>query len=484
MASEVVKIKVAQQIALKKEVEAHTFVFHEGLNQLKSDIGKIWFLGYNDTDVELTDLKKYLESFSETFQLTPQQQSRLEEYNDSSDDFKLTLQSLASHLNQSGKIHIILIDEVDLRNVISQEESMKRNTLEIDLSYISEYKNVHFVFCLRPAKVGLNNFSISFPDLESNQHFICLGTCYRNTEAILRLIKFFQSQIDAKSEGYSLMGDIPMSEILPPPLILSGYNSSVIWVPSIPSIEDKAIENICSLLLFEDLVQLQGEGNPSIAILHNKKKSKALAKMLKQKNLNWSGPHKDANYNGSEADIIVYICDESMNIQTLARARRLLIILTCDDECYPATILMLQQAVSQNMAEIVSQMTKCNECGSIYNYVQNNQCPVHVVCPNFANGCLWKGSPGFQKTHMENCEYCGDIKIDSSQQDDLTLGTSTNSGYLSFCSKLITVLKNCFNLLCSICTVLLVVMGMVMFLFAALGGISNWSLEQFNSTYV
>ena len=64
MASEVVKIKVAQQIALKKEVEAHTFVFHEGLNQLKSDIGKIWFFGYNDADVELTDLKKYLELFS------------------------------------------------------------------------------------------------------------------------------------------------------------------------------------------------------------------------------------------------------------------------------------------------------------------------------------------------------------------------------------------------------------------------------------
>ena len=51
MAAEVVKIKVAQQIALKKEVEAHTFVFHEGLNQLKSDIGKIWFFGYDETDV-------------------------------------------------------------------------------------------------------------------------------------------------------------------------------------------------------------------------------------------------------------------------------------------------------------------------------------------------------------------------------------------------------------------------------------------------
>merc|ERR1712038_981556 len=113
MASEVVKIKVAQQIALKKEVEAHTFVFHEGLNQLKSDIGKIWFFGYDETNVTLTDLKKYVELFSETYQLTPEQQSRLEEYNDSSDDFKMTLQSLASQLNQSGKTHIILIDEVD-----------------------------------------------------------------------------------------------------------------------------------------------------------------------------------------------------------------------------------------------------------------------------------------------------------------------------------------------------------------------------------
>ena len=80
---------------------------------------------------------------------------------------------------------------------------------------------------------------------------------------------------------------------------------------------------------------------------------------------------------------------------------------------------------------------------------------------------------------MENCEYCGDIKIDLSQQEDLTFGTSIDSGYLSFCSNLVTIIKNCFNFLCSICTVLLVVMGMVMFLGAALGGISN----KFNSNY-
>ena len=66
MAAEIVKIKVAQQITLKKDVVAHTFVFNEGLNQLKSDMGKIWFSGYEETNVTLTDLKKYVEQFSET----------------------------------------------------------------------------------------------------------------------------------------------------------------------------------------------------------------------------------------------------------------------------------------------------------------------------------------------------------------------------------------------------------------------------------
>ena len=136
--------------------------------------------------------------------------------------------------------------------------------------------------------------------------------------------------------------------------------------------EDEAIENLCSLLLSDDMGQLQGKRNPSVAILYNKKKSRALAKKLIHKNPLWSGPHEDVNYNGSEADIIVYISDENMNIQTLARARRCLIILTCDTECNHETILMLQKAVSQKMADIVSsgsylaEMIKCSKCGTAY----------------------------------------------------------------------------------------------------------------------
>ena len=73
--------------------------------------------------------------------------------------------------------------------------------------------------------------------------------------------------------------------------------------------------------------------------------------------------------------------------------------------------------------------------------MQNDQCPSHIICPKFADDCLWKVPPGFQKTHMENCEYCGDTKIDIPQQDD----TSNNSEYQSFYSNLVTALKKCSN---------------------------------------
>ena len=79
------------------------------------------------------------------------------------------------------------------------------------------------------------------------------------------------------------------------------------------------MEQVCSII--NDLQE-----NP--AILFTSKKTKAFAKILKEKNPSWSGPHEHWNFNGSEADVILYICDGRLDIQTLARARRLLIILT------------------------------------------------------------------------------------------------------------------------------------------------------------
>ena len=120
MAVEVAKIKAALQKDAKRDVEVHAFVFNEGLNQLKSDINEKYFCDYEETDA--TDLKKYIEKFSKKYQLKPEHQSQLEEYKESSEDFKMTLKSLANLMNMSGKTHIILMDEVDLKNILGKEE--------------------------------------------------------------------------------------------------------------------------------------------------------------------------------------------------------------------------------------------------------------------------------------------------------------------------------------------------------------------------
>ena len=162
MASEAVKIKLAQlkysqNIVEIHAVEIHAFVFNEKLKQLKSDLSEKWFLGYEE--IIPTDLKKYLEQFYKDHNVKPERQSELEQFDYSSDEFKETLTSVAQKLNLDGKIHIILMDEVDLKNVMPSEKSTLKNNLEIDLSFVGEFHNVHFIFCLRSAIEGMNNFT-------------------------------------------------------------------------------------------------------------------------------------------------------------------------------------------------------------------------------------------------------------------------------------------------------------------------------------
>ena len=148
MASEAVKIKLGQLRGAHNHVKVHTFafVYNERLNQLKSDLGKRWLAELDDLNV--TDLKRYTEAFSREHNLKPEDQSELEDYQDSPEDFRKTLISIATHLNQTGETHVVLMDEVELKNV-NVCNSNKINTLEIDLSYVAKFENVHFIFCLR-----------------------------------------------------------------------------------------------------------------------------------------------------------------------------------------------------------------------------------------------------------------------------------------------------------------------------------------------
>ena len=43
---------------------------------------------------------------------------------------------------------------------------------------------------------------------------------------------------------------------------------------------------------------------------------------------NLLGPYDDHHFNGKEAEVIIYVSSDSLYIQTMARARRLLILVT------------------------------------------------------------------------------------------------------------------------------------------------------------
>ena len=105
---------------------------------------------------------------------------------------------------------------------------------------------------------------------------------------------------------------------LPPSL-----NGGVIWVPMTPLVEDEALNEIYSIL---DTLQ---ESN-SISILYHKEqiKTRNIARKIKRQRSTWSGPHEHLSFNGGESDVVVYICESGLNLQTLARAQKLLIMLT------------------------------------------------------------------------------------------------------------------------------------------------------------
>ena len=322
IAVEAFLIMISKAVLNGPDMEMHTLVYNEKLNQLKHDFAKKWLFQHEGANI--TDLKQYLVEFAKIHDIEPEVKSRLEDYASTQDDFRETMTFLATKLNESGKVHIILMDEVDLKIVTATGSTTFDDNCEIDLSCISEYQNVHFVFCICPTSDGQKDFKIIYPKERPNQHFVWMEVIYRNCREIIDFISYVQNQLDPKSkEGYPKIGEILSDTKLPPPFKPTGYDNCVIWVPIITPLEEDIIEEIHSIL---DGV----ESNP--VLLYSSKKSKDIAKKLKQGFEARRGPLEDVNYNGGEADVIVYITDGSLNIQTIARARRMLIILTLEKD--------------------------------------------------------------------------------------------------------------------------------------------------------
>ena len=68
----------------------------------------------------------------------------------------------------------------------------------------------------------------------------------------------------------------------------------------------------------------------------------------------WNGPYHAYTFNGTESNIIIYFCDGFLEIETMARPRQLLIIVTCgkawnNPSNYAQLVKPMNEAAKQNL---------------------------------------------------------------------------------------------------------------------------------------
>ena len=342
IAVEAFKIMVAKAKLAGFDMEMHTLVYDEKLNQLKHDLEMKWLFQYDGANV--TDLKKYLDEFAKLNQINPEGKSLLEDFHSTKDDFRETMTFLARKLNDSYKVHIILMDEVELKNVTSIISENDVTYADVDLSYVAEFENVKFIICLRPMIEGCKNFDIKYSKKRPNQYIKHLKNRYRNCKEIYELLCYWQ-QNDLQSDGFPIL---PSTENLNMDWLPPSLNGGVIWIPMIPLVEGDVLNEIYFII---DTLQDRN----SISILYHKEQitTRDIAMKIKNKRNTLSGPHEHLTFNGGESDVVVYICESGLNLQTMARAKKLLIILTMEND-WNNTFPLLKDAIfKQNLGKMI-----------------------------------------------------------------------------------------------------------------------------------
>ena len=70
---------------------------------------------------------------------------------------------------------------------------------------------------------------------------------------------------------------------------------------------------------------------------------------LKENNPSFDGPYDDYSFNGAEAKVIIYVTHGDIDLESLARAQQLLIILTCGQIERKHGFKMLNKAVEEKL---------------------------------------------------------------------------------------------------------------------------------------
>lgn len=248
--------------------------------------------------------------------------------------FQSTLESIAETLSKNDTKSIVMIDELPLHLVSSIINGHKKENQQylLDLSYLNKYENVEFVLCINPWGYSrkFQEYEVEFPpEPWEKQHYQTLKHLYRNNKPILEFKRFFQANDTIKIRtGYP---KIEMNlEVLPPlldPLNGVGVIWAHFWDESERSRKAYLDKISCYLKEIKEPVTIL-HGGVSRAI--PKESAQQFYLDYARDGLQLNEPCEEYDFNGKEADVILYFTDGDLNLQTISRARQLLVIISED----------------------------------------------------------------------------------------------------------------------------------------------------------
>ena len=335
---EAVKIKSANILKSGQKVQVHILTFNNRLMDhglLNAELQNNWFSTKNQSNrVKICHFTDFLEDMLHG--------SKKKTY---LSDFKKSMMLIAEKLNKNmSNKTIVMIDELRI-DCIFKKSVIKSNakkhgprniTYDVDFSYLGQYENVHFIISLHPQAGFGGDFDVIFPKEQILQYYMILKNRHRHTPKILKFLLFYHDNTSGNRMGlikidtaeYDLNGDA-----LPP--LLDGLDHGVIWLTSktdyfhaVKTVIDSEASEVNSVI--QRLI-----GKPtSIVILCDSKNAgnEAFIEGMKKVNPDYVGPYGDKEFNGIEADVVLYLChyNEKFSISSMSRARRLLILVSWD----------------------------------------------------------------------------------------------------------------------------------------------------------
>ena len=339
-------------------VEKHILTYnygHMNYDRLNQDLKNKWLKGHTENDqLKIQHFTDFLNAFHEEHKHLLNQtekyllQKKPFSYQIDGSDFKSVLLIICKIMNQSSKNYIIMIDELEMPGTCRSTTKDGKMAFDADFSYLAKYENIHFILCLRPIVVGyLSNedFDILFPKVQKNQKYQFFKIRHRSNIQILNCLHFIQKncQFGAKYPRLDLEETVDESTL--PPL-LDGFDNGVIWIhcKNDSESEKNAFEKVKSTLetVNKDI---------SVTVIYCFGDSKKIAESLKDDNPSFNGPYDHLSFNGAESNVIIYVTNVGIGLETMARAQQLLIILTFGqfERYYKYEFKILIKAVNEKL---------------------------------------------------------------------------------------------------------------------------------------